>query len=185
MATSTGFEYLKDADYIDRELEIWLSVNLTTPYAWSRHLADRAGEEPAVRYRGRDMGVTDTSTLFERYCRGLLVRPVYYTGSHPHVERRLIENRSYDSTAPSHFLGELTKTEEGCQFLREKGIVSGLADIVRLHGLEPSNDAVLTSLKCALWALVRAGQQTSGTTMGLILSGQYRIHRWRSSLPRG
>lgn len=29
-----------------------------------------------------------------------------------------------------------------------------MADIVRIHGLEPSNDAILTSLKCALWALV-------------------------------
>lgn len=72
------------------------------------------------------------------------------------IEQQLTGHRSYDSTAPSHFLGELTKTEEGCQFLREQGIVSGLADIVRLHGLEASNDVILTSLKCALWALVRA-----------------------------
>jgi rapamycin-insensitive companion of mTOR len=63
--------------------------------------------------------------------------------------------RTYDGNAPSHFLGELTKTPEGCRYIRAQDIVGPLAAIVRQHGLEGKDQAILTSLKCALWALVR------------------------------
>lgn len=153
VATSIGFEYLKDAQYIDRELDIWLSVcvgqavdTVTRAYLFS-------GEESALCDRGGDLGFSDSATVLQRYCRGLLVR----TQVLQHVSG-LTQCRTYDGTAPCHFFGELTKTPEGCQFLRERGIVPGLAEIVRLHGLEPSNSTVLTSLKCALWALVGPGR---------------------------
>lgn len=71
--------------------------------------------------------------------------------------------RTYDGTAPSHFFGELTKTPEGCQFLQDNGIVAGLAAVVRSHGLESRDDALMTNLKCALWALVRIS--TSATSI--------------------
>jgi len=62
--------------------------------------------------------------------------------------------RTYDGTAPSHFFGELTKTPEGCQYLRDQDVVGPLAAIVRQHGLEGRDHSILTTLKCALWALV-------------------------------
>jgi rapamycin-insensitive companion of mTOR len=62
--------------------------------------------------------------------------------------------RTYDGTAPSHFFGELTKTPEGCQYLRDQDVVGPLAAIVRQHGLEGRDHSILTNLKCALWALV-------------------------------
>jgi rapamycin-insensitive companion of mTOR len=62
--------------------------------------------------------------------------------------------RAYDSTAPTHFFGELTKTPEGCQMLRERGIVSDFAELVRLNGLEAEDEGVLTNVKTVLWALV-------------------------------
>ena len=55
---------------------------------------------------------------------------------------------------PAHFFGELTKTPEGCRYLREKGLVAELAEILRLHGMESADQAVLTNVKSVLWALV-------------------------------
>jgi rapamycin-insensitive companion of mTOR len=56
--------------------------------------------------------------------------------------------------APSHFFGELTKTPEGCRYLREKGSVSELAEVVRLNGMESADQGVMTNVKSVLWALV-------------------------------
>lgn len=56
--------------------------------------------------------------------------------------------------APTHFFGELTKTPEGCLYLKSKGYVAGFAEIIRLHGMEASDDSVLMQVKSALWALV-------------------------------
>lgn len=61
----------------------------------------------------------------------------------------------YDGTAPTHFFGELTKTPEGCQWLKNKGLVSEFCEIVRLHGMEPEDMVVMTNVKSVLWALVR------------------------------
>lgn len=60
----------------------------------------------------------------------------------------------YDSVAPTHFLGELSKTPEGCQLLRDRGLVSDYAEVVRIHGMEEGDDALLMNVKMALWALV-------------------------------
>ncbi len=62
--------------------------------------------------------------------------------------------RNYEGTAPTHFFGELTKTQEGCQLLKDRGLVAEFAEIVRLHGMETDDQAVLTNVKSVLWALV-------------------------------
>ncbi|WVW80639.1 hypothetical protein I302_102625 [Kwoniella bestiolae CBS 10118] len=68
----------------------------------------------------------------------------------------------YDGPAPTHFLGELTKTPEGCQLIKEKGIVAEFAEIVRLHGMEAVDQGVLTNLKSVLWALGNIGSTEGG-----------------------
>ncbi|WWC92493.1 uncharacterized protein L201_007452 [Kwoniella dendrophila CBS 6074] len=68
----------------------------------------------------------------------------------------------YDGPAPTHFLGELTKTPEGCRLIKEKGIVAEFAEIVRLHGMEASDQSVLTNLKSVLWALGNIGSTEGG-----------------------
>lgn len=40
VSTSIGFEYLQDAQYIDREMEIWLTVNC---FATCKATADSTG----------------------------------------------------------------------------------------------------------------------------------------------
>ncbi|WOO81922.1 Target of rapamycin complex 2 subunit ste20 [Vanrija pseudolonga] len=68
----------------------------------------------------------------------------------------------YEGTAPTHFFGELCKTPEGCQYLREKGLVPAFAEIVRQHGMEASDQALMTSVKSALWVLGNIGSTEGG-----------------------
>ena len=70
------------------------------------------------------------------------------------IEPVTLTLRDLDGLAPTHFLGELTKTPEGCMYLRERGLVADLAEVVRLHGREPEEEGVLRGVKSALWALV-------------------------------
>ncbi|ORX40861.1 Rapamycin-insensitive companion of mTOR, middle domain-domain-containing protein [Kockovaella imperatae] len=68
----------------------------------------------------------------------------------------------FEGTAPTHFLGELTKTPEGCQMLRDRGIISEMAELVRLHGMESSDQGLLMNVKSALWALGNIGSTDGG-----------------------
>ena len=70
----------------------------------------------------------------------------------------------YDSMAPLHFIGEITKTLEGCMYLKEKGIVPDFAEMVRLHGMEANDQNIMTSVKSMLWALVSCGNVPTSRT---------------------
>lgn len=54
----------------------------------------------------------------------------------------------------SHFYGELTKTEEGCQLLRAKGHFSDYARFIREHCAESKDPNIIGQLKSILWAVV-------------------------------
>lgn len=83
------------------------------------------------------------------------IRPI----SKDHTE----EFWAYESGAPTHFFGELTKTPEGCQYLREKGVVPELAEVIRVHGMEDSDYEVLNNVKAALWAIVSISADGNST----------------------
>jgi rapamycin-insensitive companion of mTOR len=61
---------------------------------------------------------------------------------------------SSPTLAPTHFFGEVVKTPEGCQLLRDRNIVAEFADTIRIHGMEDKDEAILTNVKSVLWALV-------------------------------
>lgn len=54
-----------------------------------------------------------------------------------------------------HFYGELTRTEEGCRLLRQKGQFSEYARYIREHGNECKDLSIISELKSVLWAVVR------------------------------
>jgi hypothetical protein len=105
------------------------------------------------------------------------------------IELIRLATRQYDGMAPTHFFGELTKTPEGCMYLKEKGLVSEFAEIVRLHGMEASDQAIMTNVKSVLWALVSAilsavmgNRSESEPTMN---AGQRWVDGRGSTFPRG
>ncbi|OWZ28826.1 sterility protein Ste20 [Cryptococcus neoformans c8] len=124
VSTSVGFQYLNQAQYIERELESWLA---------ERNL----------------LYVIEAETFVSKTIR-------------PWASDTVEDYWMYDGLAPSHFLGELTKTPEGCELLKERGIVADFAEIVRLHGMEGGDPSVLTNLKSVLWALGNIGSTEGG-----------------------
>lgn len=65
-----------------------------------------------------------------------------------------VQQREFDGTVPSHFYGEMSKTELGCQVLHEKGHFSEFSDFIRQHGLECGDPELILKLKSILWAVV-------------------------------
>jgi hypothetical protein len=62
---------------------------------------------------------------------------------------------------PPHFYGELTKTEEGCNLLRERGHFKMFANFVRNFPMSQAEES-LPQLKAVLWALGNIGATKNG-----------------------
>ena len=60
----------------------------------------------------------------------------------------------FDGTVPSHFYGELVKTEPGCSVLRDKGHFAEFAHFIRQHALESEDFKTVFKLKSVIWAVV-------------------------------
>ncbi|CAG8628166.1 8090_t:CDS:10, partial [Acaulospora morrowiae] len=73
-----------------------------------------------------------------------------------------VKMHNFDGMSPAHFYGELTKTEEGCQLLREKGHFSEFANFIREHGMERRDAVIISKLKSILWAVGNIGGSKSG-----------------------
>ncbi|CAG8659844.1 24353_t:CDS:10, partial [Cetraspora pellucida] len=68
----------------------------------------------------------------------------------------------FDGISPAHFYGELTKTDEGCQLLREKKHFSEFANYIREHKEEKRDANIISKLKSILWAVGNIGASKSG-----------------------
>ncbi|OAD02912.1 hypothetical protein MUCCIDRAFT_143465 [Mucor lusitanicus CBS 277.49] len=79
-------------------------------------------------------------------------------------EKKTINPQPGDGLTPPHFYGELTKTEEGCNLLRERGHFKLFADYVRNFSLKKQDqvEASLGQLKAVLWALGNIGATKNG-----------------------
>jgi hypothetical protein len=75
-----------------------------------------------------------------------------------------IDRQPGDGLTPPHFYGELTKTEEGCNLLRERGHFKLFANFVRNFSLEKHVEGgeLLGQLKAVLWALGNIGATKNG-----------------------
>ncbi|ORY28003.1 Rapamycin-insensitive companion of mTOR, middle domain-domain-containing protein [Naematelia encephala] len=124
VSTSVGFQYLHQSQYIERELDLWLT---------ERNL----------------LYVIETETWVSKTLR-------------PFTSDTVEDYWSYESMAPTHFFGELTKTPEGCQLLKSRGIVADCAEIVRLHGMEAEDQSILMNVKSVLWCLGNIGSTSGG-----------------------
>ena len=67
-----------------------------------------------------------------------------------------------DGLSPPHFYGELTKTEDGCSLLREKGHFQYFADYIRNYSLENHSPEIYQQLKAVLWAVGSIGATKNG-----------------------
>lgn len=140
LSTSTGFCYLNALGYVQKEMDDWFE-------------------------RGNQNYVTQLELSLAR----ALIHTPEKKSLNPFEERVDSENdfealRPGDGLTPPHFYGELTKTEEGCHLLREKGHFKLFADFVRrfpLQEREPEESS-LSQLKAVLWALGNIGATKNG-----------------------
>jgi rapamycin-insensitive companion of mTOR len=58
---------------------------------------------------------------------------------------------------PPHFYRELTRTEEGCRLLKEKGHFDEFASTIREHGMQSDDLEMITKVKGCLWAVGNVG----------------------------
>ncbi|EFX02311.1 hr1-like Rho-binding repeat protein [Grosmannia clavigera kw1407] len=67
-----------------------------------------------------------------------------------------------DAHIPPHFYRELTRTEEGCRLLREKGHFDEFAATIRDCGMQSEDGEVTTKVKGCLWAVGNVGAMELG-----------------------
>ncbi|KAG0742053.1 hypothetical protein G6F57_008738 [Rhizopus arrhizus] len=139
LSTSTGFRYLNALGYVQKEMDDWFE-------------------------RGNQNYVTQLELSLAR---ALINSPDKKT-INPFEERTDSENdfemlQPGDGFTPPHFYGELTKTEEGCTLLRQKGHFQLFANYVRKFSAEKTDSGEsLSQLKAILWALGNIGATKNG-----------------------
>lgn len=66
------------------------------------------------------------------------------------------EQQDY-GVAPPHFYRELTRTEEGCKLLEQKGHFEEFAATIRRYGMEDEDPEIILKVKGCLWAVGNVG----------------------------
>ncbi|EGU12160.1 hypothetical protein RTG_01774 [Rhodotorula toruloides ATCC 204091] len=68
----------------------------------------------------------------------------------------------FDGTPPPHLYGELVKTDEGCDILRDSGHFDDFAAIISLHAETDFDQEFIETLKSVLWAVGHIGSSAAG-----------------------
>jgi rapamycin-insensitive companion of mTOR len=73
------------------------------------------------------------------------------------------EDAEADSHIPPHFYRELTRTQEGCQLLSDKGHFNEFVSTIRDHGMSCTDDPeTMVKVKACLWAVGNVGSMELG-----------------------
>ncbi|GAA5917264.1 hypothetical protein JCM5296_000314 [Sporobolomyces johnsonii] len=78
------------------------------------------------------------------------------------VDGGALASPTFDGTPPSHFYGELVKTQEGCQILDDSGHFTRFAEIIREHAERELDGEFVAQLKSVLWAVGHIGSSERG-----------------------
>ncbi|KAI9307439.1 Rapamycin-insensitive companion of mTOR, N-term-domain-containing protein [Cunninghamella echinulata] len=137
LSTSTGFRYLNDLGYVDKEMDDWFEFrNQQYVMQLELSLARALANSPEKKVNPFEERI-DSEMDFESLQPG-------------------------DGLSPPHFYGELTKTEEGCNLLRERGHFQLFTDYIRDYSLETQDVEIMQHLKSVLWAVGNIGATRNG-----------------------
>ncbi|GAA6053956.1 hypothetical protein JCM3770_004640 [Rhodotorula araucariae] len=78
---------------------------------------------------------------------------------------------AFDGTPPPHLYGELARTAEGCEILRDAGHLDEFVDVVQAHEESAFEHGYVVELKSVLWAVGHIG----ATPHGLALLDEYDV----------
>ncbi|KAI0998862.1 Target of rapamycin complex 2 subunit [Podosphaera aphanis] len=134
LSTSVGYRYLDGLDYISNEMDDWfLSRNEIYVGLIEASLARAFIECPE-----------EVSNRFS-----------------VDAENFELEGDS-DVHVPPHFYRELTRTEEGCKLLRDKGHFESFATTIREYGMLYHDVELILKVKGCLWAVGNVGSMELG-----------------------
>ncbi|KAH7140733.1 Rapamycin-insensitive companion of mTOR, N-term-domain-containing protein [Dactylonectria macrodidyma] len=134
LSTSIGYHYLDGLDYISNEMDDWF------------------------------LGRNDTyvSVIEASLAKAFLVDPDEGNHRMSLFDDGEIDPDFQDSHVPPHFYRELTRTQEGCRLLSDKGHFEEFAATIRDHGMQTSDSEILTKVKGCLWAVGNVGSMELG-----------------------
>ncbi|KAK3692410.1 Rapamycin-insensitive companion of mTOR, N-term-domain-containing protein [Podospora appendiculata] len=132
LSTSIGYHYLDGLDYISNEMDDWF-----------------LGRNDAY------VGLIEAS----------LARS-FLDQQDDHTNRISVfddeQEMEADSHVPPHFYRELTRTQEGCKLLSDKGHFDEFAATIREHGMHSDDAEMLVKVKGCLWAVGNVGSMELG-----------------------
>ncbi|KAL6364993.1 hypothetical protein LRP88_00969 [Fusarium phalaenopsidis] len=134
LSTSIGYHYLDGLDYISNEMDDWfLGRNDTYVKVIEASLAKAFLTDPDEQ--NHRMSLFDDGEM---------------------------DGDFHDSHVPPHFYRELTRTQEGCRLLSDKGHFEEFAATIREHGMDKGDAEMLTKVKGCLWAVGNVGSMELG-----------------------
>ncbi|KAK7407998.1 hypothetical protein QQX98_009821 [Neonectria punicea] len=134
LSTSIGYHYLDGLDYISNEMDDWF------------------------------LGRNDTyvSVIEASLAKAFLVDPDEHNHRISLFDDGEADSDFHDSHVPPHFYRELTRTQEGCRLLSDKGHFEEFVATIREHGMQTSDAETLTKVKGCLWAVGNVGSMELG-----------------------
>lgn len=133
LSTSIGYKYLDGLDYISNEMDDW--------------------------FLGRNDSYV--SLIEASLARSFMDSP------DDHQNRiSLFDDASasdfHDAHVPPHFYRELTRTQEGCRLLSDKGHFEEFANTIREYGMQSEDPELITKVKGCMWAVGNVGSMELG-----------------------
>ncbi|KAF4988408.1 hypothetical protein FGRMN_9791 [Fusarium graminum] len=134
LSTSIGYHYLDGLDYISNEMDDWF------------------------------LGRNDTyvRVIEASLARAFLVDPEEHNPRMSLFDDGEMDGDFHDNHVPPHFYRELTRTQEGCRLLSDKGHFEDFVATIREHGMDTGDAEILTKVKGCLWAVGNVGSMELG-----------------------
>ncbi|KAK5653151.1 hypothetical protein OQA88_9250 [Cercophora sp. LCS_1] len=132
LSTSIGYHYLDGLDYISNEMDDWFLGRNDTYVGVIEASLARS-------FLGHQDDHTNRISVFDDE-----------------------QEMEADSHVPPHFYRELTRTQEGCKLLSEKGHFDEFVSTIRDYGMQSEDPEMVVKVKGCLWAVGNVGSMELG-----------------------
>ncbi|KAK0623643.1 Rapamycin-insensitive companion of mTOR, N-term-domain-containing protein [Immersiella caudata] len=132
LSTSIGYHYLDGLDYISNEMDDWF-LGRNDSYVGVIEAS------LARSFQGHQDDHTNRISVFDDE-----------------------QEMEADSHVPPHFYRELTRTQEGCKLLSEKGHFNEFVSTIRDYGMQSDDPEMIVKVKGCLWAVGNVGSMELG-----------------------
>jgi rapamycin-insensitive companion of mTOR len=132
LSTSIGYHYLDGLDYISNEMDDWF-LGRNDSYVGVIEAS------LARSFQGHQDDHTNRISVFDDE-----------------------QEMEADSHVPPHFYRELTRTQEGCKLLSEKGHFNEFVSTIHDYGMQSDDPEMIVKVKACLWAVGNVGSMELG-----------------------